>query len=78
MIDAIKERWPMYKDDYYKDKILENGISNTAKFFILNGGLNIAFAKYEIACGAYSEPEFPIPTEVIEDILNPEYKEIIK
>lgn len=55
-----------------------DGVSDETKFFIMDGNLYIAFAKYEIASGAAGEPEFKIPTEEIEDMLKEEYKGIFK
>lgn len=49
------------------------GISKNAEFFINNGELYIAFAKYEVASGMTGEPNFLIPTDVIQDIIAPEY-----
>lgn len=54
------------------------GVDNDTQFFIYEGQLYIAFAKYEIADGMTGEPEFLISAEAIEDMLAPEYAGIFK
>lgn len=54
------------------------GVSRRTKFFISDGKLYIAFAKYEVASGLSGEPEFLIPTEAIRGLIKDEYLGIIK
>ncbi len=54
------------------------GVSRNTKFFISEGKLYIAFAKYEVASGMTGEPEFLIPTEAIRSLLKDEYSGILK
>lgn len=54
------------------------GVSHDTKFFIKDGKLYIAFAKYEVASGMTGEPEFLIPTEVIRSLIRKEYRNVLK
>jgi len=54
------------------------GITKDTQFFIFEGKLYIAFAKYEIASGMTGEPKFLILTEEIRDMLVPEYAGLFK
>jgi hypothetical protein len=49
------------------------GISAHTSFFVCDGRLNIAFAKYEIASGMAGEPVFAIPPALLHGRLRPEY-----
>ncbi len=55
-----------------------SGITKDTQFFIYEGALYIALAKYEIASGMTGEPQFLIPAEIMREFLRPEYKNIIK
>lgn len=50
-----------------------SGVSDKTAFYVKEGQLYIAFAKYEIASGMTGEPSFAIPTQMINDWLKPEY-----
>ncbi|MGI5849692.1 MAG: RsiV family protein [Christensenellales bacterium] len=54
------------------------GVSNKTAFFICEGKLYIAFAKYQIASGMTGEPSFLIPNELILNIIAPEYMGLFK
>ncbi len=56
---------------YFSDAF--TGVSENTAFFLSDGQLHIAFAKYEIASGLTGEPDFAIPTPLIRRWLRPEY-----
>ncbi|MFA5675905.1 MAG: RsiV family protein [Christensenellales bacterium] len=49
------------------------GVTNNTAFFVSEGLLHIAFAKYEISSGSTGEPVFAIPASVIQKHLKPDY-----
>jgi len=49
------------------------GITGRTAFFVRDGRLYIAFAKYEIASGMTGEPVFAIPSRLLHGRLRPEY-----
>ncbi len=49
------------------------GVSQMTSFFIHDGGLHIAFAKYEISDGMTGEPVFDIPPKLLRGLVKPEY-----
>ena len=49
------------------------GVSQKTSFFIRDGRLHIAFAKYEIADGMTGEPVFEIPPKLLRGLVKPEY-----
>ncbi len=71
-INRVIESWIEKDPDSYGEPF--KGVSEDTKFFISDGRLYIAFAKYEIAAGTLGEPELGIPTETFYDILKPEYR----
>jgi len=56
---------------YFADEFA--GIFARTSFFIHDGRLYIAFAKYEIASGMTGEPVFAIPPKLLHGMLKPEY-----
>jgi len=54
------------------------GISGRTQFFVRDGQLYIAFAKYEIASGMTGEPVFAIPPRLLRGLLKPEYACLFK
>ena len=58
-------------EHYFTDEFA--GISARTSFFIRDGRLYIAFAKYEIASGMTGEPVFAIPPKLLHGMLKPEY-----
>jgi hypothetical protein len=54
------------------------GLSDDTQFFISDGKLYIAFAKYEIASGGAGEPEFEIPADEITDLIRQQYRFIFR
>jgi hypothetical protein len=54
------------------------GITGRTQFFLRNGQLFIAFAKYEIASGMSGEPVFAIPPRLLHGLLKPEYGGLFK
>lgn len=71
VIDSEMRKYPQRYDVPFK------GVTEETQFFVSNGRLFIAFAKYEIADGMTGEPEFEIPGEEIEDLVRREYKALI-
>ncbi len=53
------------------------GVSAGTSFFISNGRLCIAFAKYEIASGMTGEPVFEIPPGLLHGLVRPEYAGVL-
>lgn len=49
------------------------GVSQKTSFFIRDGRLHIAFAKYEISDGMTGEPVFDIPPKLLRGLVKPEY-----
>jgi hypothetical protein len=49
------------------------GVSHRTMFFIKDGRLYIAFAKYEIADGMAGETVFEMPPELLRGLVKPEY-----
>ncbi len=49
------------------------GMSQKTSFFIRDGRLHIAFAKYEISDGMTGEPVFGIPPKLLRGLVKPEY-----
>ena len=76
VIDAIihKQIWP---DERFSPEDF-SGVSQDTAFFISDGQLHIAFAKYEIASGMTGEPVFAIPTDRIKKFIKPEYAAFFK
>lgn len=50
------------------------GVTADTQFFISDGRLFIAFAKYEVADGMAGEPEFEIPVGEIGDLIKKQYR----
>lgn len=50
-----------------------HGVSGDTSFFVRDGRLHIAFAKYEIADGMTGEPVFDIPPGLLRGLVKPEY-----
>lgn len=74
-------------DEYILKKINEDarfspddypGVTNSTAFFVSEGLLYIAFAKYEISSGSTGEPVFSIPSSVIQKHLKPDYAEYFR
>lgn len=78
VIDGII-RSEMNKDEarFFKQDSFA-GISDKTQFFISEGTLHIAFAKYQLASGMTGEPEFNIPTDAIRRFLKAEYAPLFK
>ena len=80
MIERTKENVTdvYWSEDTEIGESLTN-IEDTRNFYI-NGDnkLVISFDKYEVSPGSMGTPEFTIPTEIIKDVLKPQYKNIIK
>ncbi len=72
MVDAEMRKEPERYDVPF------DGVSADTQFFILDGRLFIAFAKYEIASGMTGEPEFEIPTQAVRDILEAKYAALLQ
>ena len=73
--NQIKE---MRKNEKYIDKIYEfHGIKENQKFYLQDGKIVIFFDLYDIAPYVAGIPEFPINKEIISNLLNNQYKEII-
>ena len=53
------------------------GVSADTSFFIKNGRLYIAFAKYEIASGMTGEPVFEMTPEILRGLVKPEYAGVL-
>ncbi len=75
-INRVIVDWIERDPDSYGEPF--GGVSKDTKFFISNGRLFIAFAKYEIAAGALGEPELEIPAETFYDLLKPEYRALLR
>lgn len=71
VIDAYihKQIWP---DERFSPEDF-NGVSEKTAFFVSDGQLHVAFAKYEIASGMTGEPAFAIPIASIKKLLKPDY-----
>ena len=68
----------MRKNEKYIDKIYEfHGIKENQKFYLQDGKIVIFFDLYDIAPYVAGIPEFPINKEIISNLLNNQYKEII-
>ncbi len=50
-----------------------SGVSSKTSFYIKDGRLYIAFAKYEIASGMTGEPVFAIPPKLLRGLVKPRY-----
>jgi hypothetical protein len=60
-----------YDEHFFADEF--TGVSACTSFFIRDGRLYIAFAKYEIASGTTGEPVFAIPPPLISRLVKPAY-----
>lgn len=54
-----------------------HGVTQKTSFFIRDGRLHIAFAKYEISDGMTGEPVFGIPPALLRGLVKPEYAALL-
>ena len=71
VIDAKMRKNPERYDVPFK------GVTADTQFFISDGRLFIAFAKYEVADGMAGEPEFEIPAMEIGDLIEKQYRVVL-
>lgn len=74
-IDKMITRRVRSDAHYFADSF--TGVNAATSFFIADGRLFIAFAKYEIASGMTGEPVFEIPIPLIRGWLKPEYAPLL-
>lgn len=74
-IDQMIRRRVRSDAHYFADSF--TGVDAATSFFIADGRLFIAFAKYEIASGMTGEPVFEVPALLIRRWLKPEYAPLL-